>query len=294
MLQVEGKKMSKSLGNFFTVRDLLDQGIPGEVIRFVFLSTHYRKPMDWTAEKARQAADLLHSWRLQTEFVEPSKPSKKIIAALSDDLNTWEAIEELKKVASRKDAPTLKASANLMGLLEDIHGAWSWKMRPGKDFNNLPEWHPANAWFREVMRPIAQVAEQLRMTFSDIPKIQMPKLNINVEAFSADLQESMRGVKQLFDYQNRISSEYPEEIATVSDEMPFVLLTIDNLDAVQRIGIASYISKRNLAKASRDYQLADEIRSELAEVGIYLEDTPEGTKWSLASDFDPAKLESLK
>ncbi|MFK7745409.1 MAG: cysteine--tRNA ligase, partial [Roseobacter sp.] len=44
MLQVEGKKMSKSLGNFFTVRDLLDQGVPGEVIRFVMLSTHYRKP----------------------------------------------------------------------------------------------------------------------------------------------------------------------------------------------------------------------------------------------------------
>lgn len=48
MLQVEGKKMSKSLGNFFTVRDLLEQGVPGEVIRFVLLSTHYRKPMDWT------------------------------------------------------------------------------------------------------------------------------------------------------------------------------------------------------------------------------------------------------
>ena len=52
MLQVEGKKMSKSLGNFFTVRDLLDQGVPGEVIRFVMLATHYRKPMDWTEEKA--------------------------------------------------------------------------------------------------------------------------------------------------------------------------------------------------------------------------------------------------
>ena len=47
-LQVEGEKMSKSLGNFFTVRDLLDQGIPGEVIRFVLLSTHYRQPMDCT------------------------------------------------------------------------------------------------------------------------------------------------------------------------------------------------------------------------------------------------------
>jgi cysteinyl-tRNA synthetase len=55
MLQVDGRKMSKSLGNFFTVRDLLDSGVPGEVIRFVFLSTHYRKPMDWTAEKAREA-----------------------------------------------------------------------------------------------------------------------------------------------------------------------------------------------------------------------------------------------
>ena len=46
MLQVEGKKMSKSLGNFFTVRDLLDQGYAGEVIRFVFLSTHMANP--WT------------------------------------------------------------------------------------------------------------------------------------------------------------------------------------------------------------------------------------------------------
>ncbi len=51
MLQVEGKKMSKSLGNFFTVRDLLDQGWPGEVIRFVYLQTHYSKPMDWTADE---------------------------------------------------------------------------------------------------------------------------------------------------------------------------------------------------------------------------------------------------
>ncbi|MFZ8874144.1 MAG: cysteine--tRNA ligase, partial [Paracoccaceae bacterium] len=59
MLQVEGKKMSKSLGNFFTVRDLLDQGYAGEVIRFVFLSTHYGKPMDWTETKARDAENTL-------------------------------------------------------------------------------------------------------------------------------------------------------------------------------------------------------------------------------------------
>ncbi len=62
MLQVEGKKMSKSLGNFFTVRDLLDQGVPGEVIRFVFLSTHYGKPMDWTQKKAEDATEMLIGW----------------------------------------------------------------------------------------------------------------------------------------------------------------------------------------------------------------------------------------
>ena len=62
MLQVEGKKMSKSLGNFFTVRDLLDQDINGEVIRFVLLSTHYRKPMDWTQKKADEASNTLRKW----------------------------------------------------------------------------------------------------------------------------------------------------------------------------------------------------------------------------------------
>ncbi len=55
-LNVEGEKMSKSLGNFFTVRDLLDKGVPGEVIRFVLLSTHYRQPMDFTECRSTRSA----------------------------------------------------------------------------------------------------------------------------------------------------------------------------------------------------------------------------------------------
>jgi cysteinyl-tRNA synthetase len=70
MLQVEGKKMSKSLGNFFTVRDLLDEGVPGEVIRFVMLSTHYSKPMDWTEKKREEAEKTLRKWRKLTEGAE--------------------------------------------------------------------------------------------------------------------------------------------------------------------------------------------------------------------------------
>ena len=125
MLQVEGKKMSKSLGNFFTVRDLLEQGVPGEVIRLVFLGTHYGRPMDWTAEKAGQAEATLRKWRGMVKGVAPSVPSDAVVAALADDLNTAGAIAELHGLAAGGDAAGLKASAGLMGLLEDHMGGWA-------------------------------------------------------------------------------------------------------------------------------------------------------------------------
>ncbi|MEQ9693965.1 cysteine--tRNA ligase [Shimia sp. SDUM112013] len=125
MLQVEGKKMSKSLGNFFTVRDLLDQGVPGEVIRFVFLSTHYGKPMDWTAKKAAEAEATLRKWRTLTDGVEAGQVSEALVAALADDLNTAGAIAELHKLAGVGDAAGLLASANMLGLLTGELGDWA-------------------------------------------------------------------------------------------------------------------------------------------------------------------------
>ncbi|PZR00930.1 MAG: cysteine--tRNA ligase [Cereibacter sphaeroides] len=95
MLQVEGKKMSKSLGNFFTVRDLLDQGVPGEVIRFVFMGTHYSKPMDWTEEKARQATLTLRRLRGRIKTPElhtNALPPAEFIEAIADDLNVAGAL----------------------------------------------------------------------------------------------------------------------------------------------------------------------------------------------------------
>ena len=125
MLQVEGKKMSKSLGNFFTVRDLLDQGIPGEVIRFVFLMTHYRSPMDWTAEKARQAEATLRKWRAATASVAASAPLPGVVDALADDLNTAGALAALHAAAGEGDWAGVKASAALMGLLSEAFGDWT-------------------------------------------------------------------------------------------------------------------------------------------------------------------------
>jgi len=122
MLQVEGRKMSKSLGNFFTVRDLLDQGIPGEVIRFVFLSTHYRKPMDWTAEKAIDAKARLFGFveliSMYCDLSEAMKlaPEPALIDALADDLNTHAALECVGKMNSSSDANRLARNLVFLGV----------------------------------------------------------------------------------------------------------------------------------------------------------------------------------
>jgi len=125
MLQVEGKKMSKSLGNFFTVRDLLDQGVAGEVIRFVMLSTHYRKPMDWTETKRVEAEKTLRKWNAIISQVEGEvAPSGLFMDALKDDLNTPQAITEMHRLAqgiawNQLDILQLKASGEMLGLFQN-------------------------------------------------------------------------------------------------------------------------------------------------------------------------------
>ena len=126
MLQVDGKKMSKSLGNFFTVRDLIEKGFPGEVIRFVFLSTHYRKPMDWTELKANQADSTLRRWYdMCSNLEEDLKPSAEAIEVLSDDLNTPAVIALLHKHFQSKNFAQLKADANLVGLMTPEFKDWA-------------------------------------------------------------------------------------------------------------------------------------------------------------------------
>ncbi|MBP0481048.1 cysteine--tRNA ligase [Sagittula salina] len=135
MLQVEGKKMSKSLGNFFTVRDLLDghdgqPGVPGEVIRYVMLSTHYRKPMDWTAEKARQAKETLDHFLSVVAGKPPTEVSPEVLDALCDDLNTPKAISVLHRLARERNAGELRASLLLMGFdLSTLRSGWTHRNR---------------------------------------------------------------------------------------------------------------------------------------------------------------------
>ncbi|MFQ8430729.1 cysteine--tRNA ligase [Amaricoccus sp. W119] len=116
-VNVEGEKMAKSAGNFFTVRDLLDKGVPGPAIRLVLLMTHYRQPMDFTDEKVEEAKAMLRKWCAVVET--GGSPDQGVLHALQNDLNTWEAIVRLDELHSEGAFASLAASALLLGF--DLH-----------------------------------------------------------------------------------------------------------------------------------------------------------------------------
>ncbi len=112
-LTVEGEKMSKSLGNFITVHDLLSKGVMGEDIRFALLSTRYNEPLNWTAKLLDDANKVLNRlYRTAGETTGEVSPA--VVEALRDNLNTPKALALLQEI---KDPAMLRASANFMGLL---------------------------------------------------------------------------------------------------------------------------------------------------------------------------------
>ena len=129
-LQVEGEKMSKSLGNFVTINELL-QDWPGEVVRFAMLQTHYRQPINWTVVGLREAQKTLDHWYGLTADAAPGYLCADALDALADDLNTpkaFAALHELRGEAVKGAKPAaacLKASAQLIGLLQHTPPEWA-------------------------------------------------------------------------------------------------------------------------------------------------------------------------
>ena len=113
-LQVEGEKMSKSLGNFITIRQVLNDW-PGEVVRLNMLKTHYRQPIDWTLRGLEESGRMLDRWYATAGDAAPSGGMpESVLAPLLDDLNTPAAIAELHKLAAPE---SLRAAANGLGFL---------------------------------------------------------------------------------------------------------------------------------------------------------------------------------
>jgi cysteinyl-tRNA synthetase len=129
-LQVEGEKMSKSLGNFVTIHELLKDW-PGEVVRFSMLQTHYRQPINWTVAGLREAQNNLDHWYSLTADTPPGYLCADALDALLDDLNTpkaFAALHELRGEAAKGAKPAaacLKASAQLIGVMNMPATAWS-------------------------------------------------------------------------------------------------------------------------------------------------------------------------
>ena len=118
-VNIEGQKMSKSLGNYLTVEDLRKKNVHGAVIRFVLLSTHYRQPLDWTSRKVSEAQNILLKWlkTLQTKDINiTGNPSKKIMQALCDDLNTPLVLAEMHNLLKKEDYQGFANSLFFLGL----------------------------------------------------------------------------------------------------------------------------------------------------------------------------------
>jgi cysteinyl-tRNA synthetase len=125
-VQVEGRKMSKSEGNFITINELLatekfgGRQWPGDVLRLAMLMTHYREPIDFSIKRLEEAERLLAKW--PAAELGDAAPAASVMDALGDDLNTVAAVQALHALAQEANAdksllPVFAASAALLGLL---------------------------------------------------------------------------------------------------------------------------------------------------------------------------------
>jgi cysteinyl-tRNA synthetase len=133
-LQVEGKKMAKSEGNFVTIHELL-QDWPGEVLRLNMLRTHYRQPIDWTLKGLEESRKVLDRWHQAAGDAEPSVGANplldKVMEPLLDDLNTPLAIavvhqmlDEVSDDHEGDERVMFRAALQLLGLLRMTDSEW--------------------------------------------------------------------------------------------------------------------------------------------------------------------------
>ena len=118
MIRVNGQKMAKSHGNFFTIKDLMDKGISGEVIRLVMLGTHYRSQIDWTESKVQEATEIVARWRRLLAKEQDLVPQidADFLASVCNDFNIPNGLAILHELARKGELDTLYGSLGLLGL----------------------------------------------------------------------------------------------------------------------------------------------------------------------------------
>jgi cysteinyl-tRNA synthetase len=272
-LQVEGEKMSKSLGNFVTIRDLFN-GWSGQKwerseIRLAMLSSLYTQPLDWTAQRLRDARNIIDGWKRITANVPHNeidvRPSVPLARALSDDFNTPEAIQHLHVLA--RDAVSAPQSANdlyanlvFLGLFVDRREAG---MRISEAIPQPPGSFASSA-----------EEENFKIVASSLFKGMM----VNLEP-SANTTSTLSSLSLGILYDNaKVDFLNPWE----KYGPPFISsLDMDTINS--KIGIETLnelIGRRLAARAQKRWDESDRIRDELKSIGIELEDEKGGVpRW---------------
>lgn len=258
-LQVEGEKMSKSLGNFVTINELLATDTfggrkwPGEVLRLAMLKTHYRQPIDWTVKGLEAAYEEYFQLRdLAAEFA-ATEHSATLLGALADDLNTHEALVELhalKDAAAKGDLSAggaLRAGFELLGLGADWDRGGLTIEPPTKPDSILAE-------IFGVRTKADVVRDMLELAHRNDPIGRLTKALANTE-WDFEFGEQLSIFEQ--------ATKYCDPKTRVGDLQPL---------ADQLFGISELITARLAARKAKDFTESDRIRDELAVLGIALKD----------------------
>jgi cysteinyl-tRNA synthetase len=249
-LQVEGEKMSKSLGNFVTIRDLVSK-LPGDVLRLQMLATHYRQPIDWTEVGAQRARDELEEWSesLQTyfNFKNPNEPDA-VVNSLSDDLNTPDAVSALRE---------LHVKAKKGGMNEKLIFASNCKFL---GFRNLDK----PGFFRFGVSGLNVGQHRLFDYQEDVERLRAAIANNAVETVRNEIVMNIRRAGLDID---------------ISRSGDITLIRGDQSQL--RKDVERLIAARNVARQAKDFGESDRIRDELAKMGVLLKDTKDGTTWEI-------------
>ncbi|MBB5863408.1 cysteine--tRNA ligase [Xanthomonas sp. 3058] len=256
MLNFSGAKMSKSLGNIETVHDLIARH-PPEALRYALLSAHYRQPLDWSdglIEQAKNTLDRLYGTLRDLHDVTATATIPAAIeAALDDDLNTPQALAEVAHINS--SISFLRAQRN---------SASNLRTRIGKLTRNDAEALASQCLPPELENPFSpqrwifekEVTD--RDCFEDFTRFINPLIS--------PLKSQLLGAGLALGLLQQDPAAWFSR----------------GTDAGDDARITALVEERNAAKKAKDFARADAIRTQLADEGIVLEDTPQGVRWKRA------------
>jgi cysteinyl-tRNA synthetase len=249
-LQVEGKKMSKSDGNFFTIQQLLDQ-YPGDVLRSVMLQTHYRTPIDWTQSKCEESKSELFAWSLAIdELWEDAETNNfvvlELLEAIRDDLNTPDLFAVLRSLYAAAKNGT-KENRLRLGWACKFLGFQ--KLGSYKLFSNQVSGVDAGP---EIIFEVAEKAARLR---SSIANTTVSHTLSNNAAYLEDI--SSRGFE--------LKMKEDGTLEVIGQNKSFTKKII------------SLIENRLVARHTKNWKESDRIRDELDAMGVAIKDNKDGT-----------------